>query len=173
MADHLPLQRSLCLLRHLQDGPQDRDTLASFVHIECDPTAYLDFSQKTYQKRFENDMGRLREWGVETDYYHGHYRLLSYGEFSPVGLPDHALEVLAPLLMNPSLTTHQICDAADINYIEFSCDGWEHLYNYIRKLEKQTEELETLKAKLRNLIQLVEQSNEFIIKAYREATREE
>lgn len=86
---------------------------------------------------------------------------------------SHALEVLAPLLMNPSLTTHQICDAADINYIEFSCDGWEHLYNYIRKLEKQTEELETLKAKLRNLIQLVEQSNEFIIKAYREATREE
>lgn len=95
MADHLPLQRSLCLLRHLQDGPQDRDTLASFVHIECDPNAYPDFSQKASQKCFENDLKRLREWGVATDYYEGHYRLLSYGSFNPVGLPDHALEMVA------------------------------------------------------------------------------
>ena len=95
MADHLPLQRSLCLLRHLQDGPQDRETLASFVHIECDPNAYPDFTQKASQKGLENDLKRLREWGVETDYYEGHYRLLSYGEFSPVGLPDRALEMLA------------------------------------------------------------------------------
>jgi predicted DNA-binding transcriptional regulator YafY len=95
VADHLPLQRSLCLLRHLQDGPQDRDTLASFVHIECDPAAYPDFTEKDSKKRFENDLKRLREWGVATDYYEGHYRLLSYGEFSPVGLPDRALEMLA------------------------------------------------------------------------------
>lgn len=95
MADHLPLQRSLCLLRHLQDGPQDRDTLASFVHKECDPNAYPDFTQKASQKSLENDLKRLKELGVEIDYYEGHYRLLSYGDFSPVGLPDRALELLA------------------------------------------------------------------------------
>lgn len=95
MADHLALQRALCLLRHLQCGPQDRDTLATFVHVECDPNAYPDFREKAHQKRFENDMGRLREWGVATDYYEGHYRLLSYGDFSPVGLPEEALEMVA------------------------------------------------------------------------------
>lgn len=83
------------MLRHLQDGPQDRDTLASFVHIECDPDAYPDFSQKASQKCFENDLKRLRDFGVATDYYEGHYRLLSYGDFSPVGLSDQALEVVA------------------------------------------------------------------------------
>lgn len=95
MADHLALQRTLCLLRHLQCGPQDRDTLATFVHVECDPSAYPDFREKASQKRFENDMGRLRDWGVATDYYEGHYRLLSYGDFSPVGLPEEALEMVA------------------------------------------------------------------------------
>jgi len=95
VADYLPLQRSLCLLRHLQDGPQDRDTLASFVYIECDPTAYPDFNQKASQQSFANDIKRLRELGVEVDHYDGYYRLLSYGDFSPVGLPDHALETIA------------------------------------------------------------------------------
>ena len=95
MADHLHFQRSLTLLRYLQRGPIDRDTLADYVHCDCDPDAYPDLTQKASQKRFENDMQRLRELGVETDYYAGNYRLLSYGDFSPVGLSERALEMLA------------------------------------------------------------------------------
>ena len=92
---HLPLLRSLTLLRHLQSGPQDRETLADFVRIDCDPEAYLEPNQNANKKCFENDIKRLRELGVELDYYDGHYRLLTYGDFNPVGLSQAALNSLA------------------------------------------------------------------------------
>ncbi|MEZ4867298.1 MAG: WYL domain-containing protein [Caldilineaceae bacterium] len=95
MADHLPFQRSLALLRRLQSSAADRETLAEFVTIACDPDAYPDLMTKAQQKRLENDLQRLRDLGVATDYYEGEYHLQSYGDFSPVGLPEESLETLA------------------------------------------------------------------------------
>lgn len=94
-ATHLPLLRSLTILRHLQCGPQARETLADFVRIECDSAAYAEPNQNANKKCFENDIKRLRELGVALDYYDGHYHLLTYGDFSPVALSQAALNSLA------------------------------------------------------------------------------
>lgn len=93
--DYLPLQRSLCLLRRLLIGPVDRETLAAYVEDECDPTAYGDLTSKAAAKRLENDLQRLRDWGVDLRYADGDYQVVSLGDFSPVALPDDGLITLA------------------------------------------------------------------------------
>lgn len=95
LSKNLPLQRSLCILRHLQSSPASRDELARFVQIEADSTAYENFSHKADRKMWENDIARLRELGVELDHYDGSYHLISYGEFTPVSLTEADLDVLA------------------------------------------------------------------------------
>lgn len=83
-----------------------------------------------------------------------------------------ALECLAPLMMNPHLTPHKVAEASGLNFIEFSLDGWEALHNHLRALEEKAKEVESLKLKFRQLIELVERSNSEIVKAYRETFRE-
>lgn len=70
--------------------------LFEFVRIDCEQSAYSDFdSTRKRSKQFENDMGRLRNWGVDIDHYEGAYHLLSYGDFSPVVLSEEELTALA------------------------------------------------------------------------------
>jgi hypothetical protein len=45
----------------------------------------------------ENDLGRLREWGVEIEYGEGVYRLISYAGFNPVALGEDELNAVALL----------------------------------------------------------------------------
>ena len=54
-----------------------------------------DIDQKSGRKRFENDLKRLRDWGVDLDHREGEYCLISYGEFSPVALGEAELDALA------------------------------------------------------------------------------
>lgn len=90
-----PLFRTLCLLRCLQLGPAGSDGLVAFVHQEYDPGAYADIGNKAGRKRLENDLTRLREWGVEIHYIDGAYHLISYADFSPVMLGEGELDTLA------------------------------------------------------------------------------
>lgn len=89
------LLRSLAILRQLQRSPADRDALADYVRIEVDATAYGEMRTKAEKKLFANDIDRLRQLGVEIHYHTGAYHLVSYGEFSPVGLGEDALNALA------------------------------------------------------------------------------
>ncbi|MCL4861678.1 MAG: WYL domain-containing protein [Caldilineaceae bacterium] len=97
MSDHTrtALLRSLAILRQLQRSPADRDSLADYVRIVVDPTAYGEMRTKADQQLFANDIKRLRELGVDIYYHTGAYHLVSYGAFSPVGLGDDALNALA------------------------------------------------------------------------------
>lgn len=91
------LFRTLSLLRRLQRGSANKETLAASVQTDCDSDAYLDLRTKASQKQFENDMTRIRELGA--DYEHdrksGEYKLLTFGEFSPLSFSDDELETLA------------------------------------------------------------------------------
>ena len=98
MADrpqHDALKRSLCLLRRLALGPADRETLADYVAVVHAGTAYGDLRHKSEIKTLENDLTRLRDWGVQYEYTAGEYRLLSYGAFDPVALSESELNTLA------------------------------------------------------------------------------
>ena len=95
MERHTPIFRSLSILRRLQLGPANLDELVAFVHRDFDPEAYADIGDKTGRKRLENDIARLRGWGVEIDYRDAAYHLLTYGDFSPVALGDAELNSLA------------------------------------------------------------------------------
>lgn len=92
---NLPLQRSLCLLRHLQRAPASGSTLAAYVQIEVDDEAYGDLQEKAEKKLLENDIKRLREFGCDIHFFDGEYHLVSYGDFSPVGLGEEELDTLA------------------------------------------------------------------------------
>lgn len=93
--DYASLQRSLSLLRRLLIGPTDRDTLAAYVEDEYDPGAYGELTVKAAAKRLENDLQRLRDWGVDLRYTGGDYQVVSLGDFSPVALDDAGLSTLA------------------------------------------------------------------------------
>jgi predicted DNA-binding transcriptional regulator YafY len=92
------IQRSLVLLRQLQHAPATKATLMEYVLIEVGTDAYADDAKRA-GKQFERDIDRLRTWGVNivTDHRH-EYRLVSYGEFSPVSLRDEELGTVAFLL---------------------------------------------------------------------------
>jgi predicted DNA-binding transcriptional regulator YafY len=79
----------------LQLGPADLEALVAYVHVAYDIAAYADIGEKAGRKRLENDLARLREWGVELEYRDGAYHLLSYGSFSPVALGEEELNALA------------------------------------------------------------------------------
>jgi hypothetical protein len=102
--------------------------------------------------------------------------------FIEMGLPETArhvivpeyerrgeiLQNLAPLLMNSDITLHEVIEKSGLNFIEFSLDGWEALFNYIRSLEEKAKETESLQAKVHQLIEFIEHSNNAVVKAYRE-----
>ena len=81
-------------MRRLAYSAADRDTLMTLVRADYDPAAYAESEPKTNQKTFENDLRRLREWGVDI-YFDGEYHLTSYGEFSPVALGEEEQAALA------------------------------------------------------------------------------
>lgn len=88
-------KRSLCILRRLALGPADRETLADYVSVDFGGAAYGDLRNKSEIKTLENDLTRLRDWGVQYEYAEGEYRLLSYGTFDPVALSEQELNTLA------------------------------------------------------------------------------
>jgi predicted DNA-binding transcriptional regulator YafY len=79
----------------LQQGPAELDALVAFVHTEYDADAYSDIRDKAGRKRLENDIARLRGWGVEIHYIDGAYHLIGYGDFSLVALGEVELDSLA------------------------------------------------------------------------------
>jgi len=91
------LQRTLCILRHLQRGPADKNTLAAFVETECEPNVYNDFQGKADNKRFENDLKRLRDLGAEYEYISEDkaYRLITFGDFTPLCFSEQELDAVA------------------------------------------------------------------------------
>ena len=89
------IQRSLAILRYLQRAPATKTTLIDYVLVEVEVDAYPD-EAKAASRRFERDIERLRDWGVEIVTGQGHeYHLQSYGAFSPVSLDDAELSTLA------------------------------------------------------------------------------
>jgi predicted DNA-binding transcriptional regulator YafY len=95
MADHFALQRSLSMLRCLQRGPADRYELADFVSIDLGTNTYPDVTEMVGRKQVENDLKRLRDFGIDIQHREGQYHLISYGDFSPVGLTENALDTIA------------------------------------------------------------------------------
>ena len=93
--DHASLRRSLSILRRLQRGPADRDTLIEQVRVDCGDAADDAVEFEVERKRFENDLKRLRNLGVNIHYYDGDYHFIGYGEFSPVALGEEELNTLA------------------------------------------------------------------------------
>ena len=95
---YLDIQRTLAMLRQLQHAPSTKADLMEYVLIEVGADAYAD-EPKRAGKQFERDIDRLRSWGVNIVTEPGHtYRLVSYGEFSPVSLTDDELSTVAFLL---------------------------------------------------------------------------
>lgn len=94
---HEPLLRSLSLLRGLQRGCTTREELIDFVDSDFALDVYDDIETKQGQRRFENDLKRLRELGI--DYGEPRvakeYRFRSMGEFSPLCLADSELQTMA------------------------------------------------------------------------------
>ncbi|MCB0144394.1 MAG: WYL domain-containing protein [Caldilineaceae bacterium] len=94
---YVPLQRSLSLLRRLQRGPADKETLVDFVSIDFASDAYADDGSTRSRRLFENDLLRLRELGM--DYEHerksGEYSFRTFGSFSPLCLTDAELATVA------------------------------------------------------------------------------
>lgn len=93
------IQRTLSLYRHLQRGPMDRETLMTYVEIDLGTNFYSDDPGKA-RKRFENDMKRLRDLGIEFDYVRAddHYLLLEKSEFHPLSLSEEELVTMAFLI---------------------------------------------------------------------------
>lgn len=91
------LQRTLCILRHLQRGSADKSTLAAFVETECEPNIYNEFRENADNKRFENDIKRLRELGADYEYISEDkaYRLVTLGDFNPLCLSEQELDTVA------------------------------------------------------------------------------
>lgn len=94
-SSNLPMFRSLSILRRLRRGPAAWQDLVDWVHVDEDPTAYRDVDQKAGRKRVENDIKRLRDWGVQIEFRNGEYHLLSYGDFHPIYLTEAELDTLA------------------------------------------------------------------------------
>lgn len=94
---HAPLLRSLGLLRRLQRGPVDKETLMEFVTVDVDATAYRDDDSNSSRRTFENDLLRLRELGMDYEYDRksGEYRFRTFGDFSPFYLTIEELATLA------------------------------------------------------------------------------
>ncbi len=93
--EYAAFKRSLSILRRLALGAADRATLADYVSLVYDGSVYGDLTSKGEQKALENDLTRLRDLGVEYAYSEGEYRLLSYGDFSPVAFSEDGMNTLA------------------------------------------------------------------------------
>ncbi len=107
---HLPLLRSLAILRFLQQGPADRERVIHQVRADLGAASYPAAGSNAERRYFEEDIKRLRELGVEIPDARKskRYRVMSYGEFSPVGLGDAELAALAFLAatFGPSTPNH-------------------------------------------------------------------
>ena len=96
--DYREMARSLAILRRLQIGPAARPILMEYVRVDKDPSAYDDDRRRS-EKQFSKDIDRLRTWGIEITVDTGYeYRLVSYGQFSPILLNDTELGAVAFLM---------------------------------------------------------------------------
>lgn len=107
---HLPLLRSLAILRILQQGPADRESVIRQVRAELGEACYPPAGSTAERRHFEEDIKRLRELGVIMPDARKSklYRLQSYGAFSPVSLGEAELAALAFLTatFGPSTPNH-------------------------------------------------------------------
>ncbi len=96
--DYREMLRSLSVLRRLQIGPAARAILIEYVRVDNGADAY-DEDVRRAEKRFSKDIERLRAWGIDIAVDTGYeYRLVSYGEFSPIYLNDAELGAVAFLM---------------------------------------------------------------------------
>jgi predicted DNA-binding transcriptional regulator YafY len=97
------IDRCMSILRQLQRGPVDRDTLMHRVAIDLARDVYeQDKSQKARESQFSKDIAFLRNvFGVHipnVDRRHNVYEFAGFGEFQPLGLSNEELETLSFLL---------------------------------------------------------------------------
>ena len=93
---HLPIHRSLAILCRLQRGATARAELIDHVLIELGESAYPEPESKACQRAFEQDIKRLRDWGVELAYERAvcAARMDStYSFHAPRGMPIPTLRV--------------------------------------------------------------------------------
>jgi predicted DNA-binding transcriptional regulator YafY len=118
---HLPIQRSLTLLRRLKERSANRATLMAWVEDELG-AVYPEPTGDGARRAFEEDIRRLRDLGVDLGFERkeGVYVLSSYGEFNPVALGEAELDALAFLLetFTPGAPNHAsvqqlLCTVAD------------------------------------------------------------
>jgi len=98
----LVLRRCLAIVRQLQRGPADKDTLMTAVRVSefpQDPYNEADGAEETrLTKKFEKDLWRIRHKlgiGVRLDRQTGRYHLEKVGANGLIALPTDALSTLA------------------------------------------------------------------------------
>lgn len=90
--------RGLCLVQRLASGPADLAALVGHVRARLGWSAYPDEEEeKALQRRFEDDLARLRRLGVGIEYERAGrvYVLRGYGDLPLVALGDRELDALA------------------------------------------------------------------------------
>ncbi|MCB0188440.1 MAG: WYL domain-containing protein [Caldilineaceae bacterium] len=98
------LVRSLSILRRLQVGAADRQTLIDHVQSECGPFAYEAESAKAVESRLAHDIKFLRENLLvnipSVDRSTNTYEIADFGDFRPLCLTDTELDALMTLLQS-------------------------------------------------------------------------
>ena len=98
------LVRSLSILRRLQVGPADRETLIDHVQSECGPLAYEDAGKRGLESQFSRDIKFLREnlfvQIPSVDRSSNVYEIENFGDFRPLCLTDAELDALMTLLQS-------------------------------------------------------------------------
>lgn len=75
---HMPIRRSLAILKRLRSGAASKSELISFVNYMVGET-YIG-TDKMQSRTFEADILRLRELGARIEYAAGNYRLTDSGD---------------------------------------------------------------------------------------------
>lgn len=98
------LVRSLSILRRLQVGPADRETLIDHVQNECGTLAYEEAGERSLESQFSRDIKFLREnLSVNipsVDRSSNTYEIENFGDFRPLCLTEPELDALMTLLQS-------------------------------------------------------------------------
>ncbi len=95
------LIRSLSILRRLQIGEADQETLIRHVHADCGPLAYGEEGGRSLESQFARDIKFLREQLLvkipSVDRSNNTYEIADFGDFRPLCLTDTELDALITL----------------------------------------------------------------------------
>ncbi|MCX6048895.1 MAG: WYL domain-containing protein [Chloroflexi bacterium] len=98
------LVRSLSILRCLQTGAADRETLIAYVQDECGPLAYEAAGERSLESQFARDIKFLRENLFvnipNVDRSRNMYEIENFGDFRPLALTEPELDALMTLLQS-------------------------------------------------------------------------